>query len=127
MLSVDNTLSKVEQFLNPIDKFPIAASFTGMIRILAGEIQFIAGIIFVILSAILSHNCYQKKQALKLGYIYCVHAIGNIVRGAICMIPFVNISLYVYDTKIGRMNYPHETMRYNIYPLMTARKVVNQY
>ena len=35
--------------------------------------------------------------------------------------------LYVYDTKIGRMNYPHETMRYNIYPLMTARKVVNQY
>ena len=123
---VDNILAKTEQFFNPIDKIPIATSFTGMIRILAGGVEVVAGIVFGTLSALFSSSTYQK-QAFKQGCIYSLHGIGNIARGSICMIPFVNISLYLYDAKIGRMNYPNETMNYDVYPLMTAYLVVNQY
>jgi hypothetical protein len=37
--------------------------------------------------------------------------------------PFWNVSLFVYDKWIGRMNYDKETLR-KAYPLMTAHRLV---
>lgn len=127
MVSVDNYLATVEQFLNPIDYVPVAASFSGMVRILASSVQVVAGTIFGVMKALLVTFPFQRKIALREGYIYTLHGIGNILRGCICMIPFVNIGLYFYDKNVGRMNYPNETMNYDVYPLMTAHLVAKRY
>lgn len=127
MVSVDNYLATVEKFLNPIDRVPVAASFSGMVRILSASVEVVAGVIFGVIKALFASFPYERKNALKEGYIYALHGVANIVRGCICMIPFVNIGLYFYDKHCGRMNYPNEIMSYDVYPLMTAHIIAKQF
>ena len=125
MRSVENIVARVEQFINPIDWVPVAASFSGMVRILAGAVQMAAGIAFGILKACFSTRTRQMKKALTQGYLYALHGAGNMLRGSIAMLPGINTILFVHDKYLGRMNYPQEKMRAGVYPLTTAYRLAH--
>ncbi|MBX7065755.1 MAG: hypothetical protein K1X28_00850 [Parachlamydiales bacterium] len=123
---IQNAIATVEQFINPIDRVPFFASFSGMVRILAGAVQAIAGIVFAYLKSIFSlftKSNEKIRHAINLGTIHCIHGLANVVRGAIAMIPVVNLVLAFYDYKMGRFNYPDETLLPDVYPIATARKL----
>ena len=122
MNAIENRVAKIEQLINPLDWVPIVSSFSGMVRILAGEIQILAGAIFAAMK-ILSIMLTAKGnywQAIGQGLNYSIHGAGNMVRGAIAMLPPLNMTLFIYDNYIGRMNYLREKMSPNVYPIMTA-------
>ncbi len=124
--SVDNHIAKLEQFFNPIDCIPFFGSYTGMIRILAGSVQIIAGVIFGLFKAIFSSN-RRYLEAFKQGYIYSLHGAANVLRGSIAMLPGINLILFIHDKYLGRMNYPEETLREKVYPLSTGYKLAHYY
>ncbi len=119
MHCVQQRLAKMELVLNPIDRIPMIASFSGMIRILAGGVQMVAGTAFALIRSMYSylqwHRDYRDK--LQEGVNHSLHGLLNIVRGAIALLPPVNLLLWVYDFKVGRINYYYETLTPNTYPL----------
>lgn len=121
---VQNVIASAEKLLNVVDRVPFFGSFPGMIRILAGMVQTIAGIIFAYLKSIylaLTYSSFKIKEAIEEGTVHFIHGLANIMRGAIAMLPVVNLSLAFYDYKLGRYNYPDEKMEQGVYPIATAK------
>jgi hypothetical protein len=117
--SVDRFLAQCETTLNLIDYVPIISSYSGALRILAGVVEIAAGAAFVsleIIHALLQDSNYPFLKSWN-GIAYCLHGLGNIIRGLIAIFPGINLSLVLYDYKIGRMNYRHEIVEKNTYPL----------
>lgn len=129
MHSIENQVAHAEQQLNPIDWVPLASTFSGLLRILAGAVEVAAGIVFPLLKIlhILLTNRGSYCDAIPKGCLYSIHGVANIARGVIALIPGVNLLLFIHDKHLGRMNYPEETMRPGVYPLMTAYKLVQYY
>ncbi len=126
MHSIENRIAHVEQVLNPIDKIPFLGCLSGIVRILAGIVELVAGMVFSLIKVIKTKPTTQKQRwdAMKPGFIYALHGMGNILRGSIAALPFVNLlALSIYDKYVGRMNYEQEIMQRNVYPLMTAYKL----
>ena len=124
MHTVEHGIAQVEQLLNYIDWIPGISSFSGMIRILAGEVQVAAGVALAALKVfyiVLTGNG-NYLRAIGQGLTYSLHGLGNISRGMIALISIVNLLLYVYDKRIGRMNYEGEIMKLDVYPIMTAHQ-----
>lgn len=126
MRLIENYVARAEQLLNPVDWVPYAASFSGMIRILAGGVEVHAAVAYtaVKIVEILLTGRGRYFNAFVKGFNYALHGLGNILRGAIAMLPWVNLALFFHDNYLGRMNYPEETMRKNVYPIMTAYRLV---
>ncbi|HSX11299.1 MAG TPA: hypothetical protein VLF94_06275 [Chlamydiales bacterium] len=127
MLNVENQIAKVEKWINPFDWVPGISSFSGMIRILAAEVQVVAGVALAVfkMCQIVWTGRGSYTKAMERGLYYSLHGLANIARGCIAMLPIVNISLFVYDRYIGRVNYERETLRSSdAYPLTTAHRLV---
>lgn len=121
---IDNYLATGETFLNRIDWVPFFSSYSGMVRILAGAIQLAAGAVFTYLKyihLILTDSKKQLKVALNETGIYCLHGMLNISRGALAMIPGLNLLLWIHDHRLGRYNYLKEKVKSGVYPIATAR------
>lgn len=116
---VDRTLAKGELFFNPIEYIPFISSYPGMIRIQAGIVQIIAGVAFAalkIIHALLNDNLLTFKESWN-GIAYSLHGLANMARGCIAVFPGINLSLFIFDHYIGRLNYRFEPMEKNFYPL----------
>jgi hypothetical protein len=123
---IQNAIATVEQCFNPIDRVPFIGSFTGMVRILAGAVQTIAGVIFAYLKSyylLFTHSKHKIGEAINEGLIYALHGLANMIRGAIAMIPVLNTSLATYDYTMGRFNYPDEILQPKVYPIATAKRL----
>lgn len=121
---VQNVIASGELLLNKVDRIPFFGSFPGMIRILAGVVQTIAGIVFAYLRSIyfaLSSSSFKIKEAIQDGTIHMIHGLANVMRGAIAMLPVINLTLAFYDYQLGRYNYPDEKMEPGVYPIATAK------
>lgn len=129
MVNVENRVAQIEQFLNPIDWIPCIASFSGMVRILAAGVQVAAGFAFAALKCfyVVMTGRGSYSRALEEGFNYSFHGLANITRGSIAMIPIFNMILFIYDKKVGRVNYEGEKMNPKVYPIMTAHRLVAQY
>lgn len=118
---MERTAAHAEKFLNPIDKVPFISSYSGVARILAAEVQIIAGIAFAALKtfmALLEGSWYRLYEA-KQGLSFCLHGILNIIRGAIAIFPFVgNAALISWDWQVGRMEYRSEPVPNTVYPII---------
>lgn len=129
MQLIENYVARAEQMINPFDWIPYVASLSGMVRILAGAVQVAAAIVFTYLKII--HNLLTGKArvglALEQGYTYSLHGFANIGRGALAIHPWWNLLLIIHDWKLGRFNYPHETMKPGVYPLATGYKLAQYY
>lgn len=128
MRLIENYVARAEQLLNPVDWIPYVACYSGMVRILAGAVQIVAGIIFAYLKIV--HNLLSSKraricQAIEQGYFYSLHGVANILRGAIAIFPGLNLLLLLHDQKLGRFNYPQEQVRPGVYPIATAHKLTS--
>lgn len=119
MQLIENYVARVEQQINPFDWFPYVASLSGMVRILAGAVEVAAAVVFTYLKIVdnLLTSGGRISQALQQGGIYALHGFLNIGRGVLAMQPWWNLLLAVHDWKLGRFNYPQETMRPGVYPL----------
>ena len=123
MKLIENYVARAEQLLNCADWIPFVSSFSGMVRILASSVQLAASIAFTMLAAMLTNNW---SDAGEQGFIYCIHALGNTLRGALAMLPGLgNALLFAHDWKLGRMNYPEEVLVKKVYPLMTCRVMIH--
>lgn len=118
---MERTAAHAEKFLNPIDKVPFISSYSGVARILAAEVQIVAGIAFAALKIFMAllegrwHHLYEAKQGLAL----CLHGILNIIRGAIAIFPFIgNAALIFWDYQVGRMEYRSEQVPHSVYPII---------
>jgi hypothetical protein len=129
MGNVENRIAQVEKFFNPIDYIPGISGLSGMTRLLAGMIQTIAGVAFAALKVfqIILTGRGNYSQVIKQGLTYSLHGLGNIGRGCVALLPIVNCFLLVYDKYVGRMNYNHEVVSPNVYPIMTAHRLVALY
>lgn len=126
MVSVENGLATLEQTLNPIDWVPYVSSLSGMVRILAWSVEVVAGMALAALKmcAIVWTGKGYYSDALQEGLLYSFHGVANITRGAIALLPGINLSLFFYDNYVGRVNYEGETLWKGVYPIMTAHKLV---
>lgn len=121
MHTIENAVASCEKMLNPMDWIPFVSSFSGMVRILAGIVEIAASAAFIYLKS--THQLLTTPQGrigfvFEEGAIYFTHAVANMIRGAIAMLPGVNMALCVYDHKIGRLVYPLEEIPYSkIYPI----------
>ncbi len=118
---VDNHISKVEQFLNPIEWIPKISIAGGVIRILLGTMETVAGfalMVFKIMQGIVDGkvSTFQESQR---GVVYSLHGCANIARGVVAVTP-LNLLLLVYDAYIGRLNYQFEVMQEGVYPIVSA-------
>jgi len=97
-----------------------------MIRILAAEVEIAAGFAFAMLKVAQSvlDDKWSTFSRLKIGLGYSLHGTANLCRGAIAMVPVINLLLLFYDGAVGRFNYEKEKMRKNVYPLTTAHELV---
>jgi len=118
---VDNFAAKCELFLNRLDKFPVASSYSGVVRFIVGQAQVIAGLAFVVLKLcqyLLDGKSWTLRET-KEGFIHCYHGALNVIRAAIAVIPILgNLILWIYDSHIGRMNYQREEFRPGVYPII---------
>jgi hypothetical protein len=125
MKAVENYVACAEQLLNPFDWVPYISSISGMVRILAGAVQVAATLVFAairVIQALLTPRGSVRRN-LELPAKYMAHAFTNIGRGALAIHPWWNLLLAFHDWKLGRFNYPDETMRPGVYPLATAYKL----
>lgn len=128
MRLIENYVASAEQLLNPVDWIPYVACYSGMIRILAGAVEIVAGFIFAYLKIV--YNLLTLKQpricdALVQGYLYSLHGVANVCRGALAIFPGLNLLLLLHDQKLGRFNYPQEQVRPGVYPIATAYKIAS--
>lgn len=124
---IENYVARVEQAINPIDRIPFIGSFSGIIRIIAGAVEIVAAAAFAYLKAtyVLLTKWGTIGKALKEGGIYALHGLANILRGTVAMLPGANlVLLVVYDYKLGRLNYPQEKLRLEVYPLWPPKRVL---
>jgi hypothetical protein len=122
---IDNYLARTEQLLNPVDWIPYASSFSGMVRILTGGVETIAGMALAYIrltGALFEKNWkWRWKAELNEGLTYSFHGLANMIRGAIAMCPGLNLVLFFHDQQLGRFNYPFEKIRSGVYPLANIR------
>lgn len=126
---IQNVIAKTEQIINPADRIPVLGSFTGMIRLLAGTVQILAAIAFAYVKTIfllLTAPRFKFQEGVNEGIIHCFHGFANLVRGAIAMLPGFNLLFFVYDYKIGRFNYPDEILMPGVYPIGTAKRLLQR-
>ena len=124
MRLLENYVARAEQLLNPFDWIQYVSSLGGMSRVIAGAVQIAASIIFAYLKV--AYNLVNRRRvvdALKEASVYAMHGAANIVRGAFAIHPGWNLLLAVHDWKLGRLNYPEETVKPGVYPLATAYKL----
>lgn len=118
---MEQTAARCERFLNPIDKIPYLSSYSGVVRVLAAQVQIIAGLAFAAIKAfmaLLEGNTWRLYEA-KEGLVFCLHGLMNYIRGAIALFPFIgNLILFAYDYRFGRMEYRHEVVPFNVYPII---------
>lgn len=117
----DNFAAKCEGLLNRFDHFPIASSYSGVVRFIAAEAQVIAGLAFAALKAFqfLLDGKISSLREMKEGFIHCYHGTLNIIRAAIAVIPILgNLILWLYDSYVGRMNYKREELKAGVYPII---------
>jgi hypothetical protein len=127
MRVIENLAAEVEQRLNPVDYIPVASSFSGIFRIYLGAAEVAASVAFIALNilGVLFLNKGKMRAIVTQGLNYSLHGIGNVARGAIAMLTGINLLLFVYDLKIGRMNYDQEELRPHVYPIMTAHRLAH--
>ena len=127
MLHIDNYIARTEQFVNRIDYVPYISSFSGMIRILTGGLEIIAGVALAAFH--LLQNLFKVDvdylEIANRGLIYSLHGFGNIMRGAIAMVPGWNLTLLIHDRYLGRMNYPQEYVKEGVYPMLHSSPLVH--
>jgi len=122
---IENYVARSEQLLNHVDWIPYVASISGMVRVLAGGVEIAAALAFVYLKLaynLVNYGRAQFAHTLKQGYTYSLHGVANIIRGAIAIHPWWNLILIAHDWRLGRYNYPQETVPSGVYPLATAHK-----
>lgn len=126
MKTVENYAARLEQLLNPIDYIPYVSTFSGVARFVAGLIEIVAAGVFAAYRAmrVLFTNKGCFFNVFERAFIYTLHGMANMVRGAIAIYPWWNLLLVVHDFKLGRFNYPEEDVRKDVYPIATAYKFV---
>ncbi len=122
----DNFAARCEGFLNCFDKFPIASSYSGVVRFVVAQAQVIAGLAFAALKVLqyILDGKISTLREMKEGFTHCYHGTLNIIRAAIAVIPILgNLILWLYDSYVGRMNYPREEIKPGIYPIVRNFRV----
>jgi hypothetical protein len=130
MRLIENYVARAEQLLNPVDWIPFVSSYSGMMRMIAGAIEIVAGAVFVymkIVNNLLNGTRARCGKALQEGYIYSLHGAANMIRAALAIVPGLNLLLFIHDQKLGRFNYPQEELRPGVYPLATAKNIAESY
>ena len=119
---VENYIAKAEQTLNPIDWIPFIASYSGMVRILAGAVEIAVAAIFAYIAVariVMAGRRDSFKRIFKEVNYYSFHGALNIGRGALAMLPIANLLLALYDWKIGRVNYICEDRKSGVFRIAT--------
>lgn len=116
---LDNICARTEHVLNKTGWIPFVSWVSGGIRLVAGKIMVIAGLVmasFYFFKGIFVNDPSLGEHARHYAG-YAIHGMGNMCRGLVEMIPFVNLVCLVYDAFVGRFSYSQEIMERGVKPL----------
>lgn len=83
-MEIDDLFNDVESKFNIAGSLPLIASFSGTMRILAGQVQFVAGAILAVIGVVQKNKGERGGQELSdLGYKHLVHGLANVGRGSV--------------------------------------------
>ena len=105
--AVDTCLIFGESALNLIGKIPWVSSYSGPVRIIAGQVMLVAAALLALLSIIVSR--VKEDPTLDISHecsIYAVHGMANWTRGYVESHFIIgNLCTFFYDLSGNRLRY----------------------
>lgn len=106
---LDRFFTQCEKAINPIDYIPFISSISAALRGTIGKLMIVASAILSVGFAIAGLFNKDYRSACSHMFHYTAQGFGNVIRALIASIPFVNLSLIVYD-RSTRFTYPTEVV-----------------
>lgn len=109
---MNQLLTSFEKGLNVVGYVPIVSTISGSVRLAYGKLEAIvaiAAIAFHFMAGLIGIEGSAEK--LRAAVPYVLHGFANMGRGLVEILPFINLTCYLYDQTQPGYSYPSLTSR----------------